>query len=244
MLEKRLNGNQLKLIAVLSMVADHIGYTLYCGILGATLESAPDYPVIYRLYLVSRLLGRIAFPIFAYLLVEGFFHTHSRKQYILRMGFFALISEIPFNLFLSGSLSYPRHQNVFFTFLIGLCMMAVMDEIRRRIFGEAGLVLQLLAVIAASGLAWVLCVDYQFYGIMLIAIFYWFYGSPGRQCLLGLVWQVNCETEWISRAGLLFSFLLLYLHNGERGKRKFGYLFYLFYPVHLLVLSWVCILIR
>ena len=239
MLEKRLSGNQLKLIAVLSMVSDHMGYTLYCGALGGSPEAALVLPGLYRIYVILHMVGRIAFPIFAYLLVEGFFHTRSRKKYILRMGLFALISEIPFNLFISDGLFYPWHQNVFFTFVIGLCMMALMEAIRRRVYGELGLVLQLLTVIAASALAWVIYTDYQFYGIMLIAIFYWFYGRPGQQCLLGLIWQMGCEVEWILRLGVAFSFLLLYLYNGERGKKRFGYVFYLFYPAHLLVLSWI-----
>lgn len=243
MLEKRLNGNQLKLIAVLSMVIDHCGYILFCGALGGSWETAAQYPRLRMVYVISHLLGRIAFPIFAYLLVEGFFHTRSRKNYILRMGSFALLSEIPFNLFVAGRLGYPGHQNVFFTFFIGLCMMAATEGIRRRVFGEFGLVLQLLVVTAASGLAWVLCVDYQFYGIMLIAIFYWFREKPEWQCLFGFLWQMNCDVEWFSRAGLLISFLLLYQYNGERGKRGFGYAFYLFYPAHLLVLSWVYALI-
>lgn len=239
MLEKRLSGNQLKLIAVLSMLTDHAGYALYNGIIEGTPEPAAEYPVLYGIYLSMRVLGRIAFPIFAYLLVEGFFHTGNRRKYILRMGIFAMISEIPFNLFLTGSLFFPQYQNVFFTFVIGLCMMSGMEAIRRRVFGELGLVLQLLLVVAASGLAWILCVDYQFYGIMLIAVFYWFYGRAEWQCLLGFLWQMNCEAMWISRGGLLVSFLLLYLYNGERGKRKFGYAFYLFYPAHLLMLSWI-----
>lgn len=244
MLRKRLNGNQLKLIAVLSMIIDHTGYMFFCSVLGGTVETALEQPGLYKIYLMLRLIGRIAFPIFAYLLVEGFFHTHSRKDYILRMGIFALISELPFNYFISGSWLYPWHQNVFFTFVIGLGMMSAMEGIRRRVYGEAGLVLQLFAVLAASGLAWVLCVDYQFYGIMLIAIFYWFYGRPGWQCLLGFLWQMNCEAERVFTVGLAVSFLLLSLYNGERGKRKSGYAFYVFYPAHLLLLSWICIFIR
>lgn len=240
MLGKRLNGNQLKLIAVLSMGLDHIGLTLYNGVMGGTLDPVAEYPVLSVVYVLLRMLGRIAFPIFTYLVVEGFCHTRSRKKYILRIGLFALISEIPFNLFLAERLFYPEYQNVFFTLFIGLCMMAAMEAIRRRLFGEAGMLLQLAVVIAACALAWVLRTDYQFYGIMLIAIFYWFRGNPKWQCLLGFVWQMNCELSWMFRLGLLVSFLLLYLYNGERGKRKFGYFFYLFYPVHLLVLSWIC----
>lgn len=152
---------------------------------------------------------------------------------------FALISEIPFNLFISDGLFYPWHQNVFFIFVIGLCMMAVMETIRRRVYGELGLVLQLLTVIAASGLAWVTCTDYQFYGSCSLQSFTGFPAGRGSQCLLGLIWQMGCEVEWILRLGVAFSFLLLYLYNGERGKRRFGYVFYLFYPAHLLVLSWI-----
>lgn len=242
MLEKRLNGNQLKLIAVLSMLLDHIGYILSvwfgqeAGI--ATANWLYDY-----IHPVLLLAGRIAFPIFAYLLVEGFYHTRSRRNYILRVFIFGLISEIPFNLFLSDSWCYFGRQNVFLTFFIGLCMMAAMEEIRHRLFGEPGLVLQLGVVQLACGLAWALKVDYQYCGIMLIAIFYWFRGNPGWQCLLGFIWQINFESGLLLRSGLAVSFLLLYLYNGERGKKRIGYFYYLFYPAHLLVLNWIYLLL-
>lgn len=242
MLEKRLNGNQLKLIAVLSMLLDHIGYILRVG-----LEQEPGIATGNLLYDYARpvllLTGRIAFPIFAYLLMEGFYHTRNRKNYILRVGIFGLISEIPFNLFLSGSPFYSGHQNVFLTFFLGLCMMAAIEAIRRHIFGEPGLMMQLAVVVAACGLAWILKTDYQYCGIMLIAIFYWFRENPRWQCLLGFIWQINFETGLLLRSGLLISFLLLFLYNGERGKRKIGYFFYIFYPVHLLVLNWITPLI-
>lgn len=242
MLEKRLNGNQLKLIAVLSMFLDHANYILWSVM--AEIPKNSMGSILYENIRPALLLaGRIAFPIFAYLLVEGFYYTRSRKNFILRVGIFGLISEIPFNLFLSGSLLYLGHQNVFLTFFIAICMMGAMEEIRRRFFGELGLALQLWVVVLACGLAWALKVDYQYCGIMLIAIFYWFRGNLQWQCLLGFIWQINFENGLLMRSGLLISFLLLYLYNGERGKKKIGYFFYLFYPLHLLALNWAAIYI-
>ena len=77
-------------------------------------------------------LGRLAFPIFAFLLAEGFFHTHNLRRYLLRLLLGAVLSEIPFNLMYSGSVFYPFHQNVLWTFLLSLLLMALMDRVRQR----------------------------------------------------------------------------------------------------------------
>ena len=77
-------------------------------------------------------LGRLAFPIFSFLLAEGFFHTHNLRRYLLRLLLGAVLSEIPFNLIYSGSVFYPFHQNVLWTFLLSLLLMALMDRVRQR----------------------------------------------------------------------------------------------------------------
>ena len=93
-----MSGQSLKFIAIATMVIDHIGLALF-----------PDE-------LIWRYIGRISFPIFAFLIVEGFVHTSDFKKYIGRILLFAIISEIPFNLLVSGKVLDFTHQNVFFTF--------------------------------------------------------------------------------------------------------------------------------
>ena len=92
---QRMDGTVLKLIACLSMFIDHLGAVCFSGMMG------------------FRIIGRLAFPIYCFLLVEGAVHTHDMKKYILRMGIFALISEVPFDLAFYHRLVYTEHQNVF-----------------------------------------------------------------------------------------------------------------------------------
>lgn len=100
-----LNSFQLKCIAVITMIIDHTGAVLF-----------PDNMTL-------RYIGRIAFPIFCFLLVEGFFHTRDVRKYMLRLGMFAVISEIPYDLAFRDTVIEFEHQNVFFTLFIGVVMM-------------------------------------------------------------------------------------------------------------------------
>ena len=101
------NSFWLKMIAITTMLIDHVGAVLL-----------PQYPIL-------RIIGRIAFPIFCFLLVEGFMHTHDVIRYMTRIGLFALISEIPFDLLFYGRILDGTHQNVFFTLFIGLVMLTI-----------------------------------------------------------------------------------------------------------------------
>ncbi len=140
-----LDGSQLKLIAVLTMLADHIAFLLlgrgYIPALAAELRRLTgagttqaayttlraSYDSWLLAYRVMRSIGRIAFPIYAFLLVEGFFHTRNWRRYTVRLAVFALLSEIPFNLMTASHMVSPVAQNVFFTLLLGLLMMKAMD---------------------------------------------------------------------------------------------------------------------
>ena len=101
----KLDSFQLKWIAIITMLIDHVGAIFFPG------------------NLVFRYVGRIAFPIFCFQLVEGFFHTRNIEKYMLRLGIFAIISEIPYDLAFRGNILDFEHQNVFFTLFLGILML-------------------------------------------------------------------------------------------------------------------------
>ena len=203
-----LDSFQLKCIAIVSMALDHTGAVLYPS----------------QIWL--RCLGRIAFPIFCFLIVEGFFHTHDVRRYMGRIGVFALISEIPYNLAFRGVPLEYAHQNVFFTLLIGIGMMVLLE--RNREWPVKAVILLL-----AMWLAVLIRSDYNFRGILLIFVFYIFHESRWLAVTAGGLWNFLYQGV-IQKYGVL-SVLPLSLYNGERG-RKMKYFFYIFYPAHLLLL--------
>lgn len=203
-----LDSFQLKCIAIVSMALDHTGAVLYPS----------------QIWL--RCLGRIAFPIFCFLIVEGFFHTHDVRRYMGRLGVFALISEIPYDLAFRGVPLEYDHQNVFFTLLIGIGMMVLLE--RNREWPVKAVILLL-----AMWLAVLIRSDYNFRGVLLIFVFYIFHESRWLAVTAGGFWNFLYQGV-IQKYGVL-SVLPLALYNGERG-RKMKYFFYIFYPVHLLLL--------
>ena len=203
-----LDSFQLKCIAIVSMALDHTGAVLYPS----------------QIWL--RCLGRIAFPIFCFLIVEGFFHTHDVRRYMGRIGVFALISEIPYDLAFRGVPLEYAHQNVFFTLLIGIGMMVLLE--RNREWPVKAVILLL-----AMWLAVLIRSDYNFRGILLIFVFYIFHESRWLAVTAGGLWNFLYQGV-IQKYGDL-SVLPLALDYGERG-RKMKYFFYIFYPAHLLLL--------
>lgn len=236
-----LNGNQLKLIAVASMLVDHIGLLLVGnGILPQLVMKQQEYASWYLLYCVMRIAGRIAFPIYAFLLMEGFFHTKDWKKYALRLGVFALISEIPFDLVAWQRPLDWQTQNIFFTLFLGLLMLKAMETMEQRMpagsFAASEMVPQYIAVCGFSLLAWLMRTDYDYTGILLIAMYYWFRHNPKKLCCLGLVWMTIMTGRLFYLPGLALAFWFIYRYNGRRGSGKGKYAFYLVYPVHLLAL--------
>ena len=182
--------------------------------------------VLYPSQIWLRCLGRIAFPIFCFLIVEGFFHTHDVRWYMGRLGVFALISEIPYDLAFRGVPLEYDHQNVFFTLLIGIGMMVLLE--RNREWPVKAVILLL-----AMWLAVLIRSDYNFRGVLLIFVFYIFHESRWLAVTAGGFWNFLYQGV-IQKYGVL-SVLPLALYNGERG-RKMKYFFYIFYPAHLLLL--------
>lgn len=216
-----ISGSTLKLIAIITMFIDHTGATVLRAILRhpAVLNDPALCSIWQSVYRLSRDIGRFAFPIFCFLLVEGFLHTRNVKKYAGRMFLFALISEIPFDLALKGNWYFPEKQNVYFTLLIGLLVLIAMSYLKY---------LWPLALAAGMYAALQINTDYNFKGVFLIAILYLLRKDRLMQCAAG-----GAAVAWELPAPL--SFLPIYLYNGTRGLRM-KYVFYWFYPAHLLIL--------
>jgi len=235
-MQDRFDGNQLKMIAVITMFIDHIGYLfLGRGVIPQLRGMQLPCDSWYVCYQCLRTIGRVAFPIYAFLLVEGFTHTRDWKKYARNLGIFALISEVPFNLMAKSQVFDSSVQNVYFTLLIGLLMLKLMNLIEKKVAGETGKIVQLLAAGAAGWLAWTLKTDYDFVGIFLIAVFYVFRFERFKACALGIFWMTYMLGKTYYLPGFLAAFGLIWMYNGKRGKTRWKYGFYLAYPVHMLV---------
>lgn len=203
-----LSSFALKMIAILTMTIDHMGFILFPQALW------------------MRGIGRLAFPVFCFTLTEGFSHTHDLKRYIQRMLIVGLLSEIPFNLAESGQICSIEHQNVFFTLLIGLIMLRYCEKV-------SGNAMKAEVVIVAMFAAEFLRTDYGALGVLLIAIFWFTREYKWYQAVLVGGWNFLFGIP-IQYAGI-FAILPIALYNGKKG-RSTGYFFYLYYPVHLLIL--------
>lgn len=218
----------LKVLAILAMLLDHIAAVFL-----------PDGTMPYML---MRGFGRIAFPIFCFLIVEGYFHTRNVKKYMLRLAGFAIISEIPFDICFYHKFFYWGHQNVFFTLLLGLVAIYAIDEIRKH-FLESYLktvVLQFTVIILAMVVAWYLSTDYSMLGILIIMVFYMNRGNIA-QVVISLFVVTFCLGNTLQMYSLL-ALIPLYLYNGKKGP-SMRYVFYVFYPAHLLILYAISTLI-
>ena len=222
----------LKIIAVVTMVIDHFAYALVN-------ESTMTYTVL-------RSIGRISFPIFCFVLVEGYFHTHNRLEHCIRLGIFALISEVPFDAF-QGDLWNLKHQNVLFTLFIGFVMIWGLDmisafrlnypeKLTKKIgAGRLNTLCELVVIMLGLGSAYILKSSYSYAGIMLILCFYAFHKQNIGKIVSIIVFNMGMYPigiQWWGTAGIL----PIALYNEKPGKRSGKYFFYCFYPLHLMIL--------
>ena len=231
-------GSSLKIIAMITMLIDHTTVVLLLnGVLpdmaAAVLAGhSHDYlPVDYQVACITasclRLIGRLAFPLYAFLLVEGFFHTGNFRNYALRIGMFALLSEVLFDLALNNSLSEFSSQNTLFTLFIGLLVLGGMRSLE--ILPPEQMPFRLLVPATGMMMAEFFRTDYGAMGILLITLLYLFRHDRKKQSLTGALCMA-----WTYTAPL--AFLLTHRYNGERGTQLPKYLPYLFYPAHLVLL--------
>ena len=200
-------------------------------------------------------LGRLAFPIFAFLTVEGFFHTRNLKRYAGRLFMFALLSELSFNLMLSGSRIYPFHQNVLWCFLLCLWLMHLNEKAKNtgkwwvRVSVAAG------TLLIGTMIGMLTMMDYMHYGVLMVLTFYFFRGqrwwhyAAQLLCLAYINLEIGGLSYEVTLLGNTFFFpqqcfallalVPIWLYNGKQGyhSKWFQYVCYAFYPVHLLILG-------
>lgn len=230
----------LHIIAMFCMLCDHLWGTIIPG---------NDW---------LTCIGRLALPIFAFLLVEGYFHTKSLKKYAGRLFIFALISEIPFNLMMGGSIFYPIHQNILFSFLIALGLIHLNEKAK----ASGKLSLRILTgggtVILGAVLGLLTMVDFYHAGILTVLAFYFFHGKKWW-CYAGqllCLWYINFEIlgglvyefalfTFPQQGFALFALLFIWLYRGKQGyhSKPFQYFCYAFYPLHMIILAVLRILL-
>lgn len=228
------SGSTLKWIAIITMFMDHSAKLLYVPqslINTFTPGMATFYTALIKVFDVFLVLGRLAFPLFCFLLVQGFIHTSNVKKYFIRLFIFALISEVPYDMAFRLSYFSLEKQNVFFTLLIGLVVLIGLKKFEERT------PLNLLISLGIIGLgiftAEFLQTDYGgWIGILMISVLYLLRDYPLVQSLAG------CGVILQNSIAGMFSFLFIYFYNGKRGK-QWKYLFYWFYPLHLLLLLFI-----
>lgn len=225
---KGISADVLKWIAIITMLIDHIGAAIVekTNIILLPYGKILDY--------ILRYIGRLSFPIFCFLLVEGFYHTRSRQKYLCNLLIFAVLSELPFEISFLGEI-IVGFRNVFWTLAIGMIMMLLLEKIKERVSAQQNLVF-ILIVAACAVLAQLLQTDYGAVGILLIFILYKTREDRKQQCILGAIAMCYEITAPIA-------FLLLYRYNGIRKQKSLKYFFYAFYPLHLLLLYWIRALI-
>ena len=226
-----MSGSILKLIACLAMLIDHMAAFLPGDFMDMkeTLFTIGDKAITLRL--IMHYIGRMAFPLFAFLITEGFTHTHDRKKYGINLFIFALISEIPWNLAHTGELFYGR-QNVFFTLLLGYIGLCALDHYKNDYKKMT------IALASLLGVSLLLRADYTCFGFGFIILLH----LLKDRRMMAIIGCCMLPSRWIG--GLAFIPILMY--NGERGfaKAKWTkYAFYIFYPLHLLILYLVRIYI-
>lgn len=233
MMKKRTyHGEDLKLWAMWSMLIDHAGAVL--------IENTSLYQITgFRMLAVAcRLIGRISFPLICFLLIEGFCHTEDRRKYLMRMGCFTLISEIPFDLAFFGKLDLQR-QNVFFTLFTGILLLYALEKAET--LEHSPLIRSFMmaaAILAGCAAATAGRFDYSYMGILLIAALYLFRKDRKKQCIAGAVLSLYELTAALA-------FILVGKYNGEKGDGRLPRnWFYIFYPLHLLVLSAIVFLLK
>ena len=232
----------LHMMAMLFMLCDHLWGTVISG---------NDW---------LTCIGRISFPIFAFMIVEGYFHTKNLKKYVCRLLVFAFLSEIPFNLAMGSRVFYPIHQNVLWSFLISIGLIHWNEKTKPKKHWQKALV-GCFSVVLGYIVGLLTMVDFYHAGILTVLVFYFFRQRKWWSYLGQLIclWYINVEmlggfsyeislgagTFYLSRQGIaLLALIPIWLYRGKQGCRSkaLQYAYYIFYPLHLLILGMIKLL--
>ena len=228
-----MNASTLKWIALASMLADHVGCLLI--LLARLPENGHDPQLWHEVVFALRTIGRIAFPIFTFLLVEGFRHTHNRKRYAARLAVFAIASELPHYLFFNSIYAPGTYRlNIGFTLFLLFCLMSGYKRIALWSRGKSrysGLVLSCVLLAVTCLAVRQLPIGYGYPGVLLCTVFY----GVRHQVFQPVLGYLVIGIRSTFRIGYLLPFVFLSFYNGQPGKHS-KLFFYLFYPIHLLVL--------
>lgn len=264
-IKKCITSFDLKMMALVTMFIDHLGGMVLKPLIEAALSatqggqmggplsahlltwiSERQEAMVY-LYYIMRMIGRCAFPIYCFLIVEGFLHTRSVKKYMLRLAIFAVATEMFLDLGSQGVLLNFDASNVFFTLLAGLAVIALAAYIepycrtwsektgKKLVFGVTYLGLILLALVPVCIAVYFLHSDYSFFGVLTITVMYLFRKNRLLSYAMGLITLICLNTSVVT----VFAFIVLIplaLYNGEKGKSA-KYFFYAFYPLHIAALA-------
>lgn len=232
-----ISASALHIMAMFCMLCDHLWATVVPGNQWLTC------------------LGRVAFPMFAFMVVEGYFYTSNLKGYVSRLLLFAVISEVPFNLMYSSSFVYPFHQNVIWTLLLGLGLVHVNELTAKKQKHWLSIVVGCITVIGGFLLGTIAMLDYYGAGVLTILVFY-FFRKRTWWCLLGqiiVLYYLNVEVlsglyfeitigdrvfHVVQQSLALFALIPIWLYRGRKGIKSkwFQYVCYGFYPIHMLAL--------
>lgn len=244
-MKKGFSQEGLKLIACLTMLIDHVAYEIiypvYAGLSAVSAVDPPAVKLIYQMYLLCRSIGRISFPIFAFLLVEGIHHTHDPKKYAKRLAIGALLAEIPYNLMVADRIDWGK-QSVMATLLLGFLAVYYMGK-------TTSLAWKSVIILPFALLADMFRVEYGWAGVVLIALFELsrYSYSPNLMRTVGMIVLFHYTSGFVFQIGNfslprqvlgVLSMIFIANYDGRKLTRSkwVQWAFYLFYPVHLLLI--------
>lgn len=223
----KFTSRDLKIIAMVTMTIDHAAYCLVGG---------------GWLYMSLRLIGRLSFPIYCFLLTEGFLHTRDKRKYALRLGTLAVVSQIPYSMAFFGSFYELSNLNILFTLFLALIAMWAVSSFEKTGYGLAAAV---VISVAGAVFTWFIKADYNGFSFLFIMSLYLLrYRIPERMMAGSVLLFLEYAVLGLASCGIaaMCSFYFINRYNGEKGK-SMGYLPHLYYPAHLLILFGIEVLI-
>ncbi len=237
---KLLNSNILKVIAIICMIIDHIGYFFLLDI-------------NYDLYIIFRGIGRIAMPIFVFLLVEGYIHTKKLENYIARVAIIAILTQIIITVFDIQIYGYVRGINILVSFVLILALLRIIDEKKICNNKNIDLLLRVMSLFSIVVIYFVVDIDYSYFAPILALFFYVTNRIKNKKNILIIeslyfliipIISIFAINNILGITTIISAFLIM-LYNGKLGRKNkiIQYAYYLFFPVHYLIIYMIKLLL-